>query len=179
MASTSEIDFFTLTNRGHTKWHQGILRFQSTSVKTPTFMPVGTRGAVKGLKTDEVSSTGAKILLGNTYHLHISPGEQAVKRMGGLKAMSKWEGPMLTDSGGFQVFSLGDVRKISDDGVEFILPHNGDKVFLTPEKSIQIQHKLGADIIMAFDDVVSLDRQQMHTIYIVHVQPLCADRWHR
>jgi len=158
MASTKSKPFFELNNSGRTSVRQGTLNFAAQSVKTPTFMPVGTRGAVKGLTSELVSSTGAKIVLGNTYHLHNSPGETAVAKMGGLRAMSHWPGPMLSDSGGFQVFSLAKISKINDEGVEFVLPSSGDKLFLTPEKSIQIQHKLGADIIMAFDDVVSLDK---------------------
>lgn len=159
MTSIQSKSFFRLTNRGETTHRQGVLTFKGTKVKTPTFMPVGTRGAIKGLTVEQVRSTGAKIILGNTYHLYISPGEDMVSRLGGLSAMNKWNGPTLTDSGGFQVFSLGQINKITDDGVEFSLPHNGDKVFLTPEKSMQIQHKLGADIIMAFDDVVGLDKE--------------------
>lgn len=128
------------------------------SVKLPTFMPVGTRGAVKGLSVEQVASTGVKILLGNTYHLHLSPGEEVVERLGGLAKMNKWSGATLTDSGGFQVFSLGKINKITDEGVSFQNPKNGDSIMLTPEKSMRIQHKLGADIIMAFDDVVGLSK---------------------
>lgn len=150
--------FFNPAKRAGSKTLQGRLHLAGGSVKTPTFMPVGTRGAVKGLDVDQVRSTGAKILLGNTYHLHISPGENLIKKLGGLLEITHWQGPMLTDSGGFQVFSLGHVNKISDDGVWFRNPANGDEIFLNPEISMQIQHKLGADIIMAFDDVVGLDK---------------------
>lgn len=131
-------------------------------VQTPTFMPVGTRGSVKGLTPDQVRGTGASIMLGNTYHLHLAPGEDTVALGGGLPKFSGWNGPMLTDSGGFQVFSLAKINKTTDEGVWFINPSNGDEIFLSPEKSIQIQHKLGADIIMAFDDVVSLDASERH-----------------
>lgn len=134
------------------------LKVGAFSVKLPTFMPVGTRGAVKGLSVSQVASTGVKILLGNTYHLHLSPGETVVERLGGLAKMNKWPGATLTDSGGFQVFSLGKINKISDDGVSFQNLNNGDSILLTPEKSMRIQHKLGADIIMAFDDVVGLSK---------------------
>lgn len=134
----------------------GELRFGKTIVKTPTFMPVGTFAAVKSLLPEQVRATGAKIVLGNAYHLHLAPGESMVNKSGGLSAFSQWNGPMLTDSGGFQVFSLAKIRKITDEGVTFQDPSNGDEVFISPEKSIQIQHKLGADIIMAFDDVVDL-----------------------
>ena len=133
-------------------------------VITPFFMPVGTLGAVKGLTPEEVRSTGAPVLLSNTYHLHTRAGEHLVAKMGGLQEFVGWKGPMLTDSGGFQVFSLAKLRKITEDGVEFREPRSGSKIMLTPEKSMQIQHKLGADIIMAFDDVVNLDGSEDHRI---------------
>lgn len=121
-------------------------------------MPVGTRASVKGLTVDQVRETGADIVLGNTYHLNLAPGPDIVADSGGLAEFSKWRGPMLTDSGGFQVFSLSKINKITDEGVWFTNPANGDEIFLNPEISMQIQHKLGADIIMAFDDVVSLSK---------------------
>lgn len=127
-------------------------------------MPVGTYGAVKGLTPDQVRSTGAGIVLGNTYHLHLNPGEQTVAKLGGLAAYTRWHGPMLTDSGGFQVFSLAKIRKITDEGVTFRDPKTGDQHFISPEISIQIQHKLGANIIMAFDDVVSLKDERGRTM---------------
>jgi queuine tRNA-ribosyltransferase len=120
-------------------------------------MPVGTRGAVKSLLPEQVADTNAQIILGNTYHLHLQPGEDTVKDLGGLHEFTGWKGPILTDSGGFQVFSLGKINKITDDGVTFKDPKTGDTVFLSPEKSMQIQFALGSDIIMAFDDVVGLD----------------------
>lgn len=126
-------------------------------IMTPLFMPVGTIGAVKGVSPEETRSTGAQIMLSNTYHMHVRIGEQIVKAQGGLQKFTGWNGPMLTDSGGFQVFSLAKMRKITEDGVTFAEPRTGDKIMLTPEKSMQIQFDLGADIIMAFDDVVSLD----------------------
>lgn len=126
-------------------------------VQTPLFMPVGTLGAVKGLTPDEVRATGAQIMLSNTYHMHVRLGEAIVKEQGGLQQFTGWQGPMLTDSGGFQVFSLAKIRKITEEGVTFAEPRSGSKITLTPEKSMQIQFDLGADIIMAFDDVVSLD----------------------
>lgn len=119
-------------------------------------MPVGTQASVKGMTMEMVRSTGAQIVLGNTYHLHLTAGGDLVEKHGGLAKFSHWNGPMLTDSGGFQVFSLGALNKVTEEGVTFKNPKNGDKILLTPEKSMQIQHKLGADIIMAFDDVVSL-----------------------
>jgi queuine tRNA-ribosyltransferase len=126
-------------------------------VPTPTFMPDGTRGAVKSLTPDQVSQTGVGIVLSNTYHLHLQPGEEVIKKLGGLHNFSLRKGPILTDSGGFQVFSLAKIRKITGDGVTFKDPKTGDTVFLSPEKSIQIQFDLGSDIMVAFDDVTALD----------------------
>jgi len=154
MTSTKNTQFLNLANGGQTK----TLRFEGSTVALPTFMPVGTQGAVKGLSVDQVASTGANILLGNTYHLNLRPGPDVVGRLGGLASMNHWQGPTLTDSGGFQVFSLGGINKITDEGVWFKNPDNGDEVFLSPEISMQIQHKIGANIIMAFDDVVGLDK---------------------
>ncbi|HEX5448378.1 MAG TPA: tRNA guanosine(34) transglycosylase Tgt [Candidatus Saccharimonadales bacterium] len=138
----------------------GVLTTSAGSVKTPLFMPVATRGAVKGLEPQEVVGTGAQVLLANTYHLHINPGEKQVKKLGGLHEFARWPGPMLTDSGGFQVFSLSHVRKITEDGVVFKDPASGREVLLTPEISMRIQLDLGADIIMAFDDLTGLDPQK-------------------
>lgn len=136
---------------------QGVLTTRVSAVKTPFFMPVATRGAVKGLEPGEVTATGAQILLANTYHLHLAPGEKQIKKLGGLHAFSRWPGPILTDSGGFQVFSLAHVRRITEDGVTFKDPASGREVMITPEKSMRIQIDLGSDIIMAFDDVTGLD----------------------
>lgn len=135
----------------------GILTTRAGKVLTPTFMPDGTRGAVKGLTPQQVVDTGVQVVLANTYHLHLSPGEDVVKSLGGLHAFANRSGPMLTDSGGFQVFSLTHVNKITEEGVEFSDPATGDKIFLSPEKSIQIQFDLGADMMVAFDDVTALD----------------------
>lgn len=135
----------------------GVLKTRAGEVLTPTFMPDGTRGAVKSLTPEQVESTGVKVVLANTYHLHMQPGEEVIGQLGGLHKFANRKGPMLTDSGGFQVFSLAKVRKITEEGVTFKDPSNGDMVFLSPEKSIQIQLKMGADMIVAFDDVVSLD----------------------
>lgn len=137
----------------------GKLRTRAGLVHTPTFMPDGTRGAVKGLTPEQVAQTGVQIVLANTYHLHLQPGEDAIASLGGLHAFTNRKGPMLTDSGGFQVFSLAHTRKITEEGVTFKDPLTGDKAFLSPEISMQIQLKLGADIIMAFDDVTALDEK--------------------
>ena len=135
----------------------GVLKTRAASVKTPFFMPVATRGAVKGLEPQEVAATGAEVLLANTYHLHLAPGEKQVKKLDGLHNFCRWPGPILTDSGGFQVFSLANIRKITEEGVVFKDPASGAETLITPEKSIKIQLDLGADIIMAFNDVTGLD----------------------
>ncbi|HET9850255.1 MAG TPA: tRNA guanosine(34) transglycosylase Tgt [Candidatus Saccharimonadales bacterium] len=134
----------------------GVLKTRRGPVKTPFFMPVATRGVVKSLTPKEVKDTGAQVLLSNTYHLHLQPGEELVKRLGGLAKFNGWEGPTLTDSGGFQVFSLASIRKITEEGVTFKEPKTGDEIFISPEKSMQIQFSLGSDIIMAFDDLTGL-----------------------
>ena len=121
-------------------------------VNTPAFMPVGTYGTVKTLTPENIVACGAEIVLGNTFHLMLRPGVEVIKAHGGLHRFMHWSGAILTDSGGFQVFSLGALRKITAEGVRFRSPLDGSKVFLTPEKSIQVQHALGADIIMAFDE---------------------------
>ena len=130
----------------------GEIEFPRGIIKTPTFMPVGTYGSVKGLNPSQILSTGADIILGNTYHLSLRPGTEVIKLHGGLHEFMGWKKPILTDSGGFQVFSLGAMRKISEEGVSFKSPIDGSKLFLSPESAIRIQHSLGADIIMAFDE---------------------------
>ncbi len=134
----------------------GVLHTRAGDVLTPTFMPDGTRGAVKGLTPQQVMDTGVDIVLANTYHLHLNPGEGVIKQLGGLHAFANRKGPMLTDSGGFQVFSLGEHVKITEEGVHFKDPKTGDKRFISPEKSIQIQLELGADMIVAFDHLIGL-----------------------
>lgn len=121
-------------------------------VETPRFMPVGTLANVKTLTPAQLVTTGAQLVLANTYHLHLQPGESIVAKAGGLHRFMAWQGPILTDSGGFQVFSLSEMRQVSDDGVTFISPRDGQVINLTPERSIQIQNSLGADVIMAFDE---------------------------
>ena len=136
----------------------GVLRVRGHTITTPTFMPDGTRGAVKSLTPEMVAETGVQVVLANTYHLHLQPGEEVIQKLGGLHAFTNQKLPILTDSGGFQVFSLSHINKITEDGVTFKDPRTGDTIFLSPEKSIQIQMKLGADMMVAFDDVVSLDK---------------------
>jgi queuine tRNA-ribosyltransferase len=132
----------------------GTLTLPRGTVRTPAFMPVGTHGVVRGLAASDVRRTGAQIILGNTYHLHLRPGEAVVREMGGLPRFTTWGGPMLTDSGGFQVFSLEMLRRISEHGVEFQSHLDGTLRTLTPERAMEIQWDLGADIAMAFDHVV-------------------------
>lgn len=151
-------DFFKLQSSDNGV-RVGMLQTRAGMVKTPTFMPDGTRGAVKGLTPEQVADTGVQVVLANTYHLHLAPGEETIEKLGGLHKFANRQGPMLTDSGGFQVFSLAHVNEITEEGVSFSDPVTGDKIFLSPEKSMQIQLKLGADIIMAFDDVTALDEQ--------------------
>jgi queuine tRNA-ribosyltransferase len=135
----------------------GELNTSAGVVQTPTFMPDATRGAVKSVAPELVAQTGVEVVLSNTYHLHLQPGEQVIKMLGGLHEFTRRPGPILTDSGGFQVFSLAHINKITEDGVTFKDPKTGDTVFLSPEKSIQIQFDLGGDMMVAFDDVTSLD----------------------
>src|SRR5689334_15885101 len=120
--------------------------------ETPVFMPVGTYGTVKAMSPAELESLGAQIVLGNTFHLWLRPGLEVIAAHGGLHRFMGWEGPILTDSGGFQVFSLGALRKISEDGVRFQSPVNGDACFLSPEESMRIQRTLNSDIVMVFDE---------------------------
>ncbi|MFM2481573.1 tRNA guanosine(34) transglycosylase Tgt [Celerinatantimonas sp. YJH-8] len=134
------------------KARRGQLIFDRGTVQTPAFMPVGTYGTVKGMTPEEVQQTGAEILLGNTFHLWLRPGQAVMRKHGDLHGFMNWQGPILTDSGGFQVFSLGDIRKITEEGVHFRNPVSGEKIFLSPEKSMEIQHDLGSDIVMIFDE---------------------------
>jgi queuine tRNA-ribosyltransferase len=131
---------------------RGRLTFARGSVETPAFMPVGTYGTVKAMTPEEVRELGADIILGNTFHLMLRPGVEVIRAHGDLHRFMHWERPILTDSGGFQVFSLGQLRKISERGVEFQSPVNGDRVFLGPEESMAVQRGLGADIVMIFDE---------------------------
>ena len=132
----------------------GTLTLPHGEVQTPAFMPVGTHAVVRGLSANDVRRTGAQIILGNTYHLHLRPGEAVIEQMGGLHRFTTWDRPMLTDSGGFQVFSLQGLRSIGEHGVEFQSHIDGTTRTLTPERAMEIQWQLGADIAMAFDHVV-------------------------
>ena len=131
---------------------RGALEFARGAVQTPAFMPVGTYGTVKAMTPEELVDLGADIVLGNTFHLMLRPGTAIIRAHGDLHDFMHWERPILTDSGGFQVFSLAAMRKLTEDGVHFRSPVNGDKVFLSPETSMQVQRELGSDIVMCFDE---------------------------
>ena len=130
----------------------GLLKLRHGDVQTPAFMPVGTNGTVKSLTNDDLIESGAEIILGNTYHLMLRPGDELIKELGGLNKFINWSKPILTDSGGFQVWSLGDLVKITEEGVSFKSPYDGRNIFIRPEDSIQIQQNLDSDIIMVFDE---------------------------
>ncbi|MBP2014995.1 tRNA guanosine(34) transglycosylase Tgt [Anaerococcus degeneri] len=138
----------------YTNARVGVIHTASGDIPTPIFMPVGTVGTVKTMTVDDLKEMGAKIILGNTYHLYLKPGMDIMKKAGGLHKFMNWDGPILTDSGGFQVFSLADNRKISEDGVMFRSHIDGSKHFFTPEKSIEIQNDIHSDIMMSFDECV-------------------------
>jgi queuine tRNA-ribosyltransferase len=144
------LDFEVLARDGHAR--RARLRLNHGEVQTPIFMPVGTYGAVKAMSPRELEEIGAQIILGNTFHLWLRPGTELFDRVGGLHAFNGWSKPILTDSGGFQVFSLGALRKISEEGVRFASPINGDRLMLTPEESMRIQRSLNSDIAMVFDE---------------------------
>jgi queuine tRNA-ribosyltransferase len=144
------MQFEVLANCGRAR--RGRLVFGRGAVETPAFMPVGTYGTVKGMRPEQVADSGAQILLGNTFHLMLRPGTQIIARHGDLHDFMNWHGPILTDSGGFQVFSLGELRRITEQGVHFRSPINGDPVFLGPEESMAVQGALGADVVMIFDE---------------------------
>ncbi len=131
---------------------RGQIVFDRGTIETPAFMPVGTYGTVKAMTPEELLETGAEIILGNTFHLMIRPGTDIIQKHGDLHDFMHWEKPILTDSGGFQVFSLGQLRKITEEGVTFRSPKDGDKIFLDPEKSMAVQKALGSDIVMIFDE---------------------------
>lgn len=144
------MDFELISTDGYAR--RGRLRFARGIVETPVFMPVGTYGTVKAMTPEELTGMGAQIILGNTFHLMLRPGMDVMKMHGGLHQFMHWQGPILTDSGGFQVFSLGDLRKITEQGVTFKSPVNGGTLFMGPEESMQVQRDLGSDIVMIFDE---------------------------
>ena len=144
------LQFDLLATEGHAR--RGRLTLNHGVIQTPIFMPVGTYGTVKGVMPRDLEAMGAQIILGNTFHLWMRPGLDVMKQFGGLHKFENWNKPILTDSGGFQVWSLGDMRKISEEGVKFASPVNGDRLFMTPEVSMQIQTVLNSDIVMQFDE---------------------------
>ena len=144
------MNFDLITTDGAAR--RGRLTLAHGQVDTPAFMPVGTYGTVKAMTPEALAATGAQICLGNTFHLWLRPGMEVIKQFGGLHKFMNWDKPILTDSGGFQVFSLGDLRKITEEGVKFASPIDGAKLFLTPEISMQIQKDLNSDIVMIFDE---------------------------
>jgi len=150
MARTCFMSYEPIARDGRAR--RGRLRFPRGTVETPAFMPVGTYGTVKGMLPRDVAATGAEIILGNTFHLMLRPGTEIIEAHGDLHDFMQWSGPILTDSGGFQVFSLGKMRKITEEDVQFQSPIDGSKVTLSPEKSMAVQKALGADIVMIFDE---------------------------
>lgn len=154
----SALGFELLSREGAAR--RGRMRTRRGTVETPAFMPVGTGGSVKGLLPEEVRGLGASIVLANTYHLHLRPGERVVRRLGGLHAFSGWEGPILTDSGGYQVFSMASLRRIDEEGVSFRSHVDGSARRLTPASSVAIQETLGSDLMMAFDDCAADPRDR-------------------
>lgn len=144
---------FTLhKNEAHSKARRGTIETARGTIETPAFMPVGTRATVKTMTPEELKSIGAEIILSNTYHLYLKPGMDVIRAMGGLHRFMHWDRPILTDSGGFQVFSLSQMRKITEEGVTFRSHIDGSRHFIGPEESMEIQHVLGSDIMMAFDE---------------------------
>ncbi len=143
--------FQVKANCPNTRARVGCFNTPHGSVDTPRFMPVGTLGTVKGVSSRQLLDTSAQMILANTYHLHLQPGEDVVKAAGGLHQFMGWDGPILTDSGGFQVFSLAELNQVNDDGVSFRNPRDGSQIYLTPEKAIEIQMALGSDVAMALD----------------------------
>ena len=140
---------------------RGELELSHGRVQTPAFMPVGTYGSVKAMSPDELVALGAEIVLGNTFHLWLRPGVEVIARHGGLHRFMGWQRPILTDSGGFQVFSLGALRKLTEEGVQFASPINGDRLMLTPEESMRIQAALNSDIAMVFDECTAYPASEM------------------
>ena len=155
------MDFELITTDNQAR--RGRLTFSRGTVETPAFMPVGTYGTVKAMTPEELLDIGAEIILGNTFHLMLRPGTDVIRAHGDLHDFMHWQKPILTDSGGFQVYSLGDMRKISEQGVTFASPVNGDKVFMGPEESMAVQHALGSDIVMIFDECTPYPADEVQT----------------
>ena len=154
----------------------GILSLAHGEVETPVFMPVGTYGAVKAVSPAELEADGTRIVLGNTFHLWLRPGLEVIAAHGGLHRFMGWRGPILTDSGGYQVFSLGDLRKIGEEGVRFASPVNGDRLLLTPEESMRIQRVLDADVVMVFDECTPYPSAENETAESMRLSLRWAER---
>jgi len=154
----------------------GTLTLAHGTVATPAFMPVGTYGTVKALSPAELKQIGAEIVLGNTFHLWLRPGLEVIQAHGGLHRFMAWDGPLLTDSGGYQVFSLGKLRKVSEEGVQFQSPVNGDACFLSPEESMRIQRVLNADIVMVFDECTPYPANEKETLKSMELSLRWAER---
>jgi queuine tRNA-ribosyltransferase len=153
-------DFEILHQDGGSEGRRGILRTAHGRIETPAFIPVGTTGAVKGISPEQLKETGADIVLANTYHLLVRPGVETVEALGGLHKLMGWDGPILTDSGGYQIFSLSSLTKVDDEGVEFASHVDGAKIYLNAERATKIQNRLGADIIMCFDECTHFPCEQ-------------------
>ncbi len=149
-----KLQFELVKKEENTKARLGKIIYNGKTYETPMFMPVGTQGTVKTLSPEEVKDAKAGIILANTYHLWLRPGDDVIKEAGGLHKFMNYDGPILTDSGGFQVFSLAKRKDITEEGVHFKNQYNGDSLLLTPEKSIEIQENLGSDIVMSFDECI-------------------------
>lgn len=156
----SQFDFHVAHVDANTSARRGSFKTPHGVVDTPAFMPVGTQGTVKGVELGQLERTGAQMILGNTYHLTIRPGENTVRKLGGLHGFSGWTGPILTDSGGFQIFSLASQTKVTDHGVVFQSHVDGRRIEMTPERSIEIQQALGSDVMMVLDHVVALPNER-------------------
>ncbi len=172
----NEFSFEIIKTCPHTGARAGILHTPHGDIETPIFMPVGTQATVKGLKVSDLNDLNAQIILSNTYHLFLRPGHELVKKAGGLHNFMDWHKPILTDSGGFQVFSLSKLRKVSDEGVEFRSHLNGEKHFISPEKCIEIENALGADIIMAFDQCTEAGASYAEALEAKRVTKLWLER---
>jgi len=154
------LNFKVLKFCKHSKARLGVLKTRRSTVNTPVFMPVGTKAAVKTLSPEELEKLGYNLILSNTYHLYLRPGLEVIKKAKGLHSFMNWKNSILTDSGGFQIFSLNNLNKVTDEGVIFSSHLNGEKLFLSPEKVIEIQNALGSDIIMALDECVAFKTQK-------------------
>jgi queuine tRNA-ribosyltransferase len=155
---------------------RGVLSLAHGEVETPVFMPVGTYGAVKAMSPEELVANGTRVVLGNTFHLWLRPGLAVIAAHGGLHRFMGWSGPILTDSGGYQVFSLGELRKIGEEGVHFASPVNGDRLLLTPEESMRIQRVLGADVVMVFDECTPYPSTEQETADSMRLSLRWAER---